>query len=111
MRARAVRVVEMMLYSYESDILVMKLMEYGDLLHQLLVIQGRTDFNHRSRPLGLAVTKHLPPADRVDAGAGPRGSCVVGRRVGLMAWVTGSRRRPGSMRRWAVLRRLPVSSC
>ena len=60
-RARAVRVVEMMLYSYESDILVMKLMEYGDLLHQLMVIQGRTDFNHRSRPLGLAVIKHLPP--------------------------------------------------
>ena len=28
-----------------------------------------------------------------------------------MPWVTGSRRRPGSMRRWAVLRRLPVSSC
>ena len=61
LRARAVRVVEMMLYSYESDILVMKLMEYGDLLHQLMVIQGRTDFNHRSRPLGLAVIKHLPP--------------------------------------------------
>ena len=46
---------------YESDILVMKLMQYGDLLHQLMVIQGRTDFNHRSRPLGLAVIKHLPP--------------------------------------------------
>ena len=61
LRARAVRVVEMMLYSYESDILLMKLMEYGDLLHQLMVIQGRTDFNHRSRPLGLAVIKHLPP--------------------------------------------------
>ena len=60
-RARAVRVVAMMLYLYESDILVMKLMEYGDLLHQLMVIQGRTDFNHRSRPLGLAVIKHLPP--------------------------------------------------
>ena len=61
LRARAVRVVEMMLYSYESDILLMKLMEYGDLLHQLMVIQGRTDFNHRSRPIGLAVIKHLPP--------------------------------------------------
>ena len=60
-RARAVRVVEMMLYSYESDILVMKLMEYGDLLHKLIVVEGRTDFNHRSRPLGLALIKHLPP--------------------------------------------------
>ena len=70
LRARAVRVVEMMLYSYESDILVMKLMEYGDLLHQL-----RANRLQPPQPPPRPGSDQAPaPADRVDAGAGPRGS-------------------------------------
>ena len=50
----------MMLYNFEADHLLIKLLEYGDLLHKLILVESRTDFNFRRKPLGFSLIKHLP---------------------------------------------------
>ena len=54
------RVVEVMLFNHEADHLLVKLLEYGDLLEKLVVMESRMDFNLKVKPLGLALVKHNP---------------------------------------------------
>ncbi len=56
-RRREVLIVEAMLYNFEADHLLIKLLEYGDLLEKLIVVEARTDFNGKQKPLGLAMVK------------------------------------------------------
>ena len=57
-RSREVLIIEAMLYNYEADHLLIKLLEYGDLLEKLIVVEARTDFNGKQKPLGLAMVKN-----------------------------------------------------
>ena len=54
------RVVEVMLFNHEADHLLVKLLEYGDLLEKLVVVESRTYFNFQVKPLGLALVKQAP---------------------------------------------------
>jgi hypothetical protein len=64
LRRISARVLEVMLYNHEADHLLVKLLEYGDLLEKLVVVEARTDFNFEQKPLGLELVKHLPALRR-----------------------------------------------
>ena len=53
-----------MLYNYEADHSLIKLLGYGDLLHKLILVESRTDFNFKRKPLGFSLIKHLPELRR-----------------------------------------------
>lgn len=64
LRRISARVVEVMLYNHEADHLLVKLLEYGDLLEKLVVVEARMDFNFEQKPLGMALVKYLPALRR-----------------------------------------------
>jgi hypothetical protein len=56
-RRHNAHVVEVMLYSYEADHLLMKLLE-------LILVQVRSDYNLKRKPLSYAIMKHHAPLRR-----------------------------------------------